>query len=110
MENEIQRSKAKTGRTNLFLGGLGLAFLGLAAALFANLWGHPPALPKNALVDPSFLETTPWRRTYADLAKAKEDLADYDCYGCHEKNKVPPIRFDANGKIVIPKEHSNIVM
>src|SRR6185369_12971865 len=31
-------------------------------------------------------------------------------YGCHQKNKPPPIRFDAAGKIVVPKEHENIKM
>jgi hypothetical protein len=97
-------------RTNAWLGGVAAAFLGLALALAANLWGHAPDKAKIPLVDATFLEKTPWRRTYADLARAKEDLSDYDCYGCHEKNKPPPIRFDANQKIVIPKEHENIAM
>jgi hypothetical protein len=109
METDAPDS-ATSRRTHLFLGGLALVFLGLAAALVANLWGRPPVLPQHALVDPTFLETTPWRRTYADLVKAKEDLSDYDCYGCHEKNKPPPLRFDDNHKIIIPKEHSDIEM
>jgi hypothetical protein len=44
------------------------------------------------------------------LIAAKEDLSDFDCYACHEKSKPPPILFDENHKIIIPKEHSNIVM
>ncbi|HVS52858.1 MAG TPA: hypothetical protein VHD62_10940 [Opitutaceae bacterium] len=97
-------------RSNLLLGGLTIGFLVLAALLAKNLWGHLPARAEIPLVDKKFLETTPWRQTYADLVKAKEDLSDYDCYGCHEKNKAPPIRYDANQKIVVPKEHSDIVM
>src|SRR5262245_36506937 len=96
-------------RTNLLLGGLSLAFLGLAAAIVTQLWGRPDPVKSIPPVDAKFLETTPWRQTYADLKKAKEDLSDYDCYACHEKNKPPPIRFDAQLKIIIPKEHADIV-
>jgi hypothetical protein len=110
MDPKLQPSGNNGHRTNVLLGGLSVAFLGLGALFVANLWGHPPRLKEIALVDKSFLETTPWRRTYADLVKAKEDLSDYDCYGCHEKNKPPPIRYDANQKIIVPKEHSDIVM
>jgi uncharacterized CHY-type Zn-finger protein len=94
----------------LLLAGLVLGFAGLATLLVANLWGHAPTVRKNPPVEKSFLEATPWRRTYVDLVKAKEDLSDYDCYGCHEKNKPPPIRFDVKKKIVVPKEHANIAM
>jgi len=111
MEHRPQpESGHKIARTNLFLGGLTIAFFALAGLFTKNLWGHLPPRQNIPLVDKKFLETTPWRQTYADLVKAKEDLSDYDCYGCHEKNKAPPIRYDANQKIIIPKEHSDIVM
>lgn len=103
-------SPAPGSRTNLWLGGVALLFFGLAALFAKNLWGRVEPQREIALVDKKFLETTPWRKTYADLVKAKEDLSDYDCYGCHEKGKPPPIRFDEKNKIIIPKEHSNIVM
>jgi hypothetical protein len=113
MEN---RSPHPTGRnganTNYWLVGLTVGFLGLGALFLGNVWSHPAPKQNIPLVDPKFLETTPWRQTYADFvkAKAKDDLADYDCYGCHEKNKPPPIRYDEQQKIIIPKEHSDIVM
>jgi hypothetical protein len=111
MENQVPPPSRRNGaRTNLWLGGLTAGFLGLGALFLANVWGHPVPRPAIPLVDRKFLETTPWRQTYADLVKAKEDLSDYDCYGCHEKNKPPPIRYDANQKIMIPKEHADIVM
>jgi formate-dependent nitrite reductase cytochrome c552 subunit len=110
MEPGSQPPREGKDRTNLLLGGLTVAFLGLAGLMAQNIWGHVPPRAEIPLVDAKFLETTPWRRTYADLAKAKEDLSDYDCYGCHEKAKPPPIRYDANNKIVVPKEHANIVM
>jgi hypothetical protein len=99
-------------RTNILLGGLTLGFFVLAGLFAKNLWGHLPPKQEIPLVDQKFLETTPWRQTYADFAKAKnkDALEDYDCYGCHEKNKPPPLRYDANQKIIIPKEHSDVVM
>ena len=97
-------------RINVVLAGVGVGFAGLAVLFVAQLWGRVPAKQDIPLVDVKFLETTPWRRSYADLAAAKEDLSDFDCYGCHEKAKPPPIRYDANHKIIIPKEHSNIEM
>jgi hypothetical protein len=97
-------------RINLLLAGLIAGFLGLALLLVANLWGRPVPPRKLPLVDPEFLASTPFRQSYANLVAAKEDLSDYDCYACHEKNKPPPIVFDANHRIVIPKEHKNITM
>jgi hypothetical protein len=94
----------------MVLGGLSVILLGMGGLFLANLWGHVPARRNIPLVDAKFLETTPWRQTYADLLKAKEDMSDFDCYGCHEKNKPPPIKFDEKQMIVIPKEHKNLVM
>jgi uncharacterized CHY-type Zn-finger protein len=110
MSSAKASDRPSTSRTNVVLVVLAVGFLGLALLLYKNLWGHPPALRPIALVDAAFLEPTPWRRTYADMAKAKEDLSDYDCYGCHERDKPPPLRFDDKQKLIIPKEHSDIVM
>jgi hypothetical protein len=111
MEHQVQpESGSNRARTRIVLGGLTVILLGMGGLFLANLWGHPPARRNIPLVDAKFLETTPWRQTYADLLKAKEDMSDYDCYGCHEKNKPPPIQFDKDHKIVIPKEHKNLVM
>ncbi len=98
------------GKSDLVLAVLGVAFLTMAGLLVANLWGRTPARPNIPLVEVKFLATTPWRQSYAALVAAKEDMSDYDCYGCHEKDKPPPIRYDENHKILIPKEHSDIVM
>jgi hypothetical protein len=96
--------------TQYWLGALTVVFLGLGAVFIVNGAGHPVTAPKIPLVDVKFLDRTASRRTYADLVKAGDDLSDYDCYGCHEKNKPPPIRYDANHRIIVPKEHADIVM
>ena len=111
MDPRDTRSKSGNGAgTNYWLVGVTAIFLCLAGFVRAGARNPLPPRPAIPLVDPAFLDTSPWRQTYGDLVKAKEDLSDYDCYACHEKNKPPPIRFDAKGTIVIPKEHSNIVM
>jgi len=89
---------------------LSAAFALLAVAFLGNLWGRSPASPKISLVDTNFLDKATARRSYADLIKAGEDLSDFDCYACHEKGKAPPLRFDTNQNLIIPKEHSDIVM
>jgi uncharacterized CHY-type Zn-finger protein len=111
MENRPPHPTGRKGAsTNYWLGGLTAGFLGLAGFFLATAGGQAVPRQNIPLVDPKFLATTPWRETYADMVKAKEDLSDYDCYGCHEKNKPPPIRYDANQKIIVPKEHSDVVM
>ena len=97
-------------RTSLALFGLTAAFLLLSVAFLLNLWGRPAAVSSHPLVDTNFLNTATVRVSYSDLVRANEDLSDFDCYACHEKEKPPPLRFDANHKLIIPKEHANIVM
>ena len=96
--------------TRYCLATLTLVFLGLAAFFLAGARRQPVVRPPIPLVDVTFLSPAPWRQTYVDLVKAKEDLSDYDCYACHEQKKPPPLRFDAAGKILVAKEHANIVM
>jgi hypothetical protein len=87
-----------------------VAFAVLAVAFLANLWGKPVPRPSIALVDTNFLSTATVRQSYPDLVKAGQDLSDFDCYACHEKGKPPTLRFDTNQNLIIPKEHSDIVM
>ena len=101
--------KTKSNTTKVLL-LLSAAFALLGAAFLATPRGSLPASPAIALVDTNFLDTATARRSYADLSKAGEDVSDFDCYACHEKGKPPPLRFDTNQNLVIPKEHSDIVM
>jgi formate-dependent nitrite reductase cytochrome c552 subunit len=101
--------RSRTG-TAWVLRGLVGAFGALAGAFLLNLWGRTAPLEPIPLVDPSFLDTATVRRSYATLVQAKEDLSDFDCYACHEKNKPPVLRFDAKQNLIIPPEHSDIVM
>jgi len=97
-------------RTRLALTGLILAFLALTTLFLSNWSRRPVRLTTIPLVNTNFLDTATVRRSYADLVRAGEDLSDFDCYVCHEKGKAPPLRYDTNQNLIVPKEHSDIVM
>lgn len=86
------------------------AFLALACGFLLNAWGRPAKRKEIALVDPEFLKTATVRTSYAELVASGADLTDFDCYGCHEKGKPPPLRFDDKHNLIVPLEHSDIVM
>ena len=99
-----------SARTSAVLTGLIVVFAFLTAAFLLSLWGRPHGLYPITLVDQQFTRTATIRQSYAELIRAKADLSDFDCYGCHEKNKPPVLKFDADHNLIIPKEHSDIVM
>ena len=92
------------------LTALAAVFLCLTGAFLLNLWGRTTPLAPVPLVAPQFLSTATVRTNLADLIRAKADLSDFDCYGCHDLKKPPPLRFDTNQILIIPKEHEDIVM
>jgi hypothetical protein len=98
------------GRTGTVLVVLAIAFFALTLKFLLAPGPHAPALYPIPLVEPQFIETATIRKSYADLIRNKADLSDFDCYTCHEKGKPPPLRFDTNHNLVIPQEHSDIVM
>jgi formate-dependent nitrite reductase cytochrome c552 subunit len=99
------RSKAA-----LVLWGLVAVFAALAVVFALKPWNRSIPLYPIALVDPAFLDTATNRRSYADLVRAKDDLSDFDCYACHDRGKPPTLRFDEHQNLIIPREHSDIVM
>jgi hypothetical protein len=97
-------------RTGAVLVVLAVAFFALTLK-FAT--GSSPRSARPApisLVDTQFLDTATFRKSYAELIREKADLSDFDCYACHEKGKPPVLRFDAQQKLIVPKEHSDIEM
>lgn len=100
----------KTQKTQLVLKIITICFSLLAVAFLLNLWAKPPVLHPIPPVDTNFISTATARLSAAELFASGVDVSEYDCYGCHEKDKPPPIRFDKQGNIIIPEEHENIVM
>lgn len=97
-------------RTSVVLTGIAATFLILAVAFLLNLWGRPESLANIPLVDAQFTNTATVRVSLGELIRTKADTTDFDCYTCHEKGKAPPLRYDANQNLIVPKEHGNIVM
>src|SRR5215475_9839883 len=91
---------------------LGLAIVLLFLSLtFARHHGRgAPARADIPLGDSTLITPSTIRTSYLQLIQMKADLSDFDCYGCHEKGKPPPLRFDTNHNIIVPKEHSDVVM
>ena len=101
----------QNGKTPLVLVAFTAALLALAAGFHFNLWGRPARRPDIPLVDTNFLSTATALVSAAELfATPGADTSDFDCYVCHEKNKAPTIRYDAEGQIIVPTEHKDIVM
>lgn len=99
-----------SSRTQAVLVGITVAFAALAVAFTMNLWGKTVVLPEIPLVDPVFTNTATARTNLAELMRLKADLSDFDCYGCHDRKKPPPLRFDEKHNLVVPKEHEDVVM
>lgn len=101
--------KPWNGRPALLL-VLTATFLVLAGAFLLDLWGRTMQLPPIPLVDLQFTNTATVRTNLAELVRLKEDLSDFDCYACHDRKEPPPLRFDDQHNLIVPKEHENIVM
>jgi hypothetical protein len=89
---------------------LTLVFLMLTVSFSRRNWMEPRPLKAIAPVDPALVKPTTFRTSYVQLIRMQADLSDFDCYGCHETKKPPTLRFDSSNNLVIPKEHSDIVM
>ncbi len=97
-------------KTSVVLGFLVVIFIALAASFLEELWGRPAGPPSIPLVDLSFLETNTVRESYSELLRKEGDISGFDCYACHERGKPLPLHLDADQKIILPKEHEELVM
>ncbi len=99
-----------TAKTAWTLGCITAAFLVLTAAFCFPPASRSSTTPAIPLVDTNFISTATARVSAADLFKSGADTSDFECYVCHEKNKPPKLTLNAEGDVIVPKEHSDIVM
>ena len=97
-------------KTPWVLAALSCGFGALAVAFYFDLWGHTAPAAPIPLVDTNFISTATARVSAADLIKSGGDTSGLDCYACHEKNKPPKLKLNADGDVIVPKEHEDIVM
>ena len=89
---------------------LSVSFLILTVIFLFDPWDYPAKSASIPLVDSNFISTATARVSAADLVRSGGDLSGLDCYACHEKNKPPKLKLDADGDVIVPKEHDDIVM
>ncbi len=92
------------------MGLLSVAFFFLAMAFYIGWWGPPVRLPEIPLVDTNFISTATARQSVADLMRSGGDTSGLDCYACHDQKKPTKLKMDADGNMIVPKEHEDIVM
>ncbi len=97
-------------KTSGVLSALAVVLITLALIFLAQQSNYSPPRPDIPLVDARLPVPSTIRTSYVQLVRMKADLSDFDCYGCHEKNKPPVLRFDTNQNLVVPPEHSDVVM
>src|SRR5712671_6249459 len=95
-------------KTSFVLTSMAVVFLGLAAAFRTQLWGKPEPITAIPLVDPAFTNTATVRVSAAQLKQSGGDTSSLECNTCHELNKPPKIKMDANDHVVLPKEHEDL--
>jgi predicted CXXCH cytochrome family protein len=98
------------GRKNAVLIGLTLLFLGLAGAFLFDLWGRPLPVKQNLPTDPQFTNVATVRMSAAELIRTGGDTSGLTCYACHDEKKRVELHLDAAGKVILPKEHGDLVM
>jgi hypothetical protein len=97
-------------RGSVVLALVTVAFAGLTIAFMANLWGRPAPRPDIPLVDPAFTNTATARLSAGELIASGGDASGLDCFACHEKGKPLKLEFDAEGNVILAKEHADLVM
>src|SRR5579862_5001903 len=97
-------------RTRSVLALLSAAFLALALLFLMDPWRHPAKSAPIPLVESNFISTATARLSAADLVRTGGDTSGLDCYTCHEKNKSLKLKLNAEGDVIVPKEHDDIVM
>ena len=94
----------------LVLTVIATGFVALAGAFMLELWGRPVVVVPLEAVEPEFTNTATVRLSAAEVIRTGGDASGQDCYACHEKGKSPAIHFTGNNRVVLPKEHEDLVM
>lgn len=97
-------------KTSLVLAVLTAVFAGLAVA-FVREPARPSLSARPLLVPPNTIADVPGtiRISAAELVRTGGDTSVLQCYSCHDPKKPPQIRFDANHRVVLPKEHADLI-
>jgi predicted CXXCH cytochrome family protein len=92
---------------------LTIAFAALAVA-FARVPAVAPAPSRAPLVAPGSLAGVvppgTIRISAGQLIRGGGDASGLDCYACHHRDQPPVVKFDADRRIILPKEHGDLII
>lgn len=86
----------------LVFAGLGLLFLGVTPRRHSG----KPARDVDSMPR---IEPAPVRISAAQLVKSGGDASALDCYACHDEKKKIQVPRDAAGRVVLPKDHADLI-
>jgi predicted CXXCH cytochrome family protein len=95
-------------KTSFVLATLTGLFAVMAAGFVFAAWRNPPParVPHIRAEAPS---PGPIRISAAELRRSGGDTSGLDCYACHDEKKPPEVTYGPNGRIVLPKEHADLI-
>jgi hypothetical protein len=100
-------------KSSAVLAILTLVFAAMAAA-FWRLPAVSPAPKLAPLVSPDQLAGIKppgtVRISAAQLVRSGGDASGLNCYACHHRESPPEVKFEANGRIILPKEHLDLII
>ena len=98
-------------KARIILALLTALFLALAVG-FALVPAQPGAPVRTPIVPRNALAIAPMtvRISAAQLVKSGGDVSGLDCYACHHKESPPEVKFDEARRIVLPKEHADLIL
>jgi hypothetical protein len=96
-------------KNSLVLLSSAAVFVGLGAVFLATAPARPAAKPARPTDTTLRLDAGPVRISAAQLVKSGGDTSVLDCYACHDEKKKPQVPRDATGRVVLPKDHADLV-
>ena len=92
---------------------LAAAFAALAV-LFVRIPARPASVPRQPLTSAQSLAgvTPPGtiRVSAGQLMRSGGDTSGLDCYACHDKKSPPVLKYDADHRIILPREHGDLII
>ena len=96
-------------KSGYVLTGLTIGFVALAAAFVIS--SRTPVSPKTPVVSVTAPKSSTVRISATQLIKrGGDDASALDCYACHDAKKPVELKFDAEHRLVFPKEHADLII
>jgi predicted CXXCH cytochrome family protein len=98
-------------KSSIVLCILTVVFVALAYS-FARAPARPGSLTRPPLVPPDALAIVPGtvRISAAQLIQSGGDVSGMSCYSCHHQDSPPDVKVGPDNRIVLPKEHADLII